>query len=338
MAQRRLTQRQKARIARIHEKRRDRLTRPAEASRAGADEPAPLIGRVITRHGASLVLADETGRLHHCLSRQNLGHLVCGDRVIWQPTGEKEGVVTALLGRSSLLSRPDYSGRDKPLVANISQIVIVAAPEPPPSELLIDQYLVAAERAGVIALIAINKLDLLSARAAAELRGRLAAYERIGYPLIEVSARSEQGLPPLLERLRDHTSILTGQSGTGKSSLVKALLPDLDIQIGRLSGATGLGRHTTSAATLYHLPSGGELIDSPGVRSFRLPDLDLAEIQQGFRELRPYFGKCRFANCAHETEPDCALREAVERGLVAPRRLESLRRMVAAAADRRCPG
>jgi len=335
MAQRRLTQRQRARIARIQEKRRERLNRRAEVPLADAREPPPLPGRVITRHGANLVVADESGRLHHCLFRQNLGHLVCGDQVVWQRTGDGEGVVTALLERSSLLSRPDYSGRDKPLVANISQILIVVAPEPPTSDFLIDQYLVAAERAGVAALIAINKLDLLSPPAAAELRARLAAYERIGYLLVQVSARSRQGLSPLLERLRGHTSILVGQSGTGKSSLIKALLPDLAIQIRRLSRATGLGRHTTSAATLYHLSSAGELIDSPGVRSFRLPDLSPSEIQQGFREFRRYLDKCRFANCSHESEPDCALREAVEGGLVDRRRLENLRRMVAAAADRR---
>ncbi len=335
MAQRRLTERQKERIGKIQEQRREHLSRRAEASLTAAGQPSPREGRVVTRHGANLAVADQAGRLYRCLFRQNLGQLVCGDRVVWQRTGECDGVVTALLPRSSVLARPDYSGRAKPIVANIDQIVIVIAPQPPATEFLIDQYLIAAEHAGVGTLIAVNKMDLLSTENTAGLPGLLASYERIGYPIAYISARYDKGLKPLAERLRAHTSILVGQSGTGKSSLIKALLPDIGIQIGRLSDATGLGRHTTSAATLYQLPSGGELIDSPGVRSFRVADLDTSDIEQGFREFRPYFGRCRFANCAHDAEPDCALREAVAQGLIAPRRLESFRRMIAAAVDRR---
>jgi ribosome biogenesis GTPase len=116
---------------------------------------------------------------------------------------------------------------------------------------------------------------------------------------------------------------LLGQSGVGKSSLVKALLPDQDIQIGRLSRATGLGRHTTSASTCYRLGSGGALIDSPGVRSFRLRALDRGDLERGFREFAPHLGRCRFADCRHQQEPDCALRQAVADGVVAARRLES---------------
>jgi ribosome biogenesis GTPase len=335
VAKRRLTQRQRERIERIQQQRRQRLAERAERSLAGAAEDAPRAGRVVTRHGANLVVAGESGALVHCLFRQNLGQVVCGDDVVWQATGESGGVVTAVLERSTVLARPDYSGRDKPLAANLTQIAVVIAPAPPPSEYLLDQYLVAAESVGVKALVAVNKLDTLEEEARAGLLDRFAVYERMGYPVVGVSARERHGLDPLLARLRHEISILVGQSGVGKSSLIKALLPDLDIQIGRLSGATGLGRHTTSAATLYALPSGGDLIDSPGVRSFRLPDLDAARIEHGFRDLRPYLGKCRFKNCAHDREPGCALKEAVARGRVDPRRMESFLHMVAAAADRR---
>ncbi|MGD2081782.1 MAG: small ribosomal subunit biogenesis GTPase RsgA [Chromatiales bacterium] len=335
MAKRRLSGRQQERIARIQEERRRRLTERVEQSLATATADEPRRGRVVTRHGAHLVVADDAGALVHCLFRQNLGQVVCGDEVVWQSTGASGGVVTALLERGAVLSRPDYSGREKPLAANVTQLVVVIAPTPAPTEYLIDQYLVAAESLGVKALIAVNKLDALERDQRAGLLERFALYERMGYPVVGLSARRRQGLGPLLEHLQEETSILVGQSGVGKSSLVNALLPDLDVQVGRLSGATGLGRHTTSAATLYSLPSGGRLIDSPGVRSFRLPDLDAERIEQGFRELRPYLGRCRFKNCAHDKEPECALKDALARGQIDPRRMESFLHMVAAAADRR---
>lgn len=290
---------------------------------------------MVTRHGAHLAVEEDCGALVHCRCRQNLGPVVCGDRVVWQATGEGAGVVTAVLERTSVLARPDYSGREKPLAANLTALVLVVAPSPPPSEYLVDQYLVAAESIGLEALIAVNKADTLNPGDRSELLARFAVHEAIGYPVVGVSARTREGLDMLRPRLRDGTSILVGQSGVGKSSLIQALLPDLQVQVGRLSEATGLGRHTTSAATLYALPSGGALIDSPGVRSFRLPDLDADALARGFRELRPYLGRCRYKNCTHGPEPDCALKEAVARGLVDRRRMESFRHMLAASLDRR---
>jgi len=196
-----------------------------------------------------------------------------------------------------------------------------------------DQYLLAAERIGVRGLICLNKADLLDEDGRSRFRERFAHYEHIGYPVIQISAKTEHGLDPLLERLRDQTSILVGQSGVGKSSLVNALIPRQDVLEGCLSDATGLGRHTTSAATLYQLDSGGELIDSPGVRSFRLGDLSRQELEQGFREFTPFLGQCRFHNCAHLAEPGCAIRAAVEAGQIRQERLESYRHMVLSSTD-----
>jgi ribosome biogenesis GTPase len=330
MAKRRLTQQQKARIARIQEERRQRVAAKAEAALQDADAGelgAPQQGRVITRHGRNLVVRDAQGELRLCLFRQNLGEIVCGDHVVWQTTGDREGVVTARLDRRSALTRPDYSGRDKALAANVTQLVIVLAPEPEPTGFLIDQYLVAAEHLGVDAIICLNKADLLDDAAWQDFRNKFAHYQAIGYSVIGVSAKREHGLDPLLERLRDQTSILVGQSGVGKSSLVNALIPDQDAQVGRLSDATGLGRHTTSSTTLYDLPSGGELIDSPGVRSFRLGQMDRALLERGFREFRPYLGQCKFSNCAHENEPECAIQAAVEAGDIHPERLANFLNM-----------
>ncbi len=322
MKKRRLTHRQQERIQSIQEKRRQRLTEKAEQKLEQA-EGEPQKGVVITRHGQNLVIADEAGRLHHCLWRRNVGHVVCGDNVVWQPTDNKNGVVTALLERQSVLARPDYSGREKPLAANITKLVVVLAPLPEPSEYLLDQYLVTAETIGVEAVIAFNKIDLLDQTAVQKLTRRFKCYEKIGYPLIQISAKFEHGLDPLIQHLGDATSILVGQSGVGKSSLINALLPDQDVQVGRLSQATGLGRHTTSATTRYSLPGGGCLIDSPGVRSFRLVELSRSQLERGFREFAPFLGHCRFSDCQHLEEPECALRHAVETGEIDRRRLEN---------------
>ncbi len=329
MARRRLTQQQKRRIQAIQERRRQRLMERAEEQLPDGPEQSSQEGRVITRHGQNLLVADTSGDLHYCLSRQNIGHPVCGDRVVWQPTGPGEGVVTAILERSSVLARPNYSGEIRPLAANVTRLVVVMAPQPPPSAYLLDQYLVTAENLEIPALIACNKWDLMDQAAAAAFDEAFSHYEAIGYPLLRISARTEHGLAPLAQRLQDQTSILLGQSGVGKSSLIQALLPDLRIQVGRLSEGSGLGRHTTSATTLYQLPTGGQLIDSPGVRSFRLGNLDRHQLEHGFREFRPYLGHCRFSDCHHQQEPDCALVKAVESGMIHPQRLENFRHMAA---------
>ncbi len=323
MAERRLTEKQREHIKRIQEKRRERLAQRADASLGQHGEDAPLKGRVVARHGQNLAVADCNGKLHHCLSRQNIGHLVCGDRVVWQATEPGNGVVTARLDRDTVLARPDYSGREKPLAANITLLVIVVASEPEPSEYLLDQYLVTAETIGVPALIAINKADLISGTGGDAFNRRIRLYQEIGYPIIQISAHTRHGLDPMFERLKGETSILVGQSGVGKSSIINALLPDLDLQVGQLSGATGLGRHTTSASTCYSIPSGGELIDSPGVRSFRLLKLSRNELENGFRDFHPFLGHCQFNDCKHLQEPGCAIKQAVERGEIAQQRLDN---------------
>jgi ribosome biogenesis GTPase len=327
MARRRLTKQQKSRIQAIQERRRNRLDSKARQSLSEAENKPTLEGRVIIRHGATLGVMDARKRLFRCQTRQHIGHPVCGDWVIWQQVDETSGVVTALQPRSSVLSRPDYSGRHKPLAANITQLVIVLAPKPEPSGYLLDQYLVSAETIGIPPLIAINKIDLLEGGPGHEFMQRFEPYRSIGYRVIGVSAKREHGLDLLIDKLKDQTSILLGQSGVGKSSLVNTLLPSITVETGRLSRATGLGRHTTSAATCYSLPQGGELIDSPGVRSFRLTDLSRQELEKGFTEFQPFLGECRFHNCTHDHEPGCAIQAAMERGAISSRRLDNFLRL-----------
>lgn len=326
MSRRRLTKQQRARI---QARRRRIADQRAGALLEGGGDGETAEGRVVVRHGHSLLVRGPDGSTVHCLFRQNLGEIVCGDRVLWQPIEGGDGVVVELLPRKTVLSRPDFSGREKPLAANITQLVVVLAPRPEPTGYLLDQYLVAAERMGVRGAICLNKADLLSDAERAAFRERFAYYEPLGYPLVQVSAKQAHGLDPLLDLLRDHTSILVGQSGVGKSSLINALLPASQLEEGALSEATGLGRHTTSAATLYPLESGGEIIDSPGVRSFRLGPLSRDELERGFPEIHALRSRCRFGDCSHRHEPGCAVRQAVEEGRVCPQRLASFHHLAA---------
>ena len=323
MARRRLSKQQRERIARIHEERRNAAAQRTQSALAESDPAAQREGRVVVRHGQNLLVRDGNENTVHCLFRQNLGEIVCGDRVLWQPVADNEGVVVAVLPRATTLSRPDYSGREKPLAANITQLVVVLAPRPEPSGYLLDQYLVAAEQIGVRGAICLNKADLLNAQQQQAFRERFAHYQALEYPLIQISAKQEHGLDPLQQLLKDNTSILVGQSGVGKSSLINALLPASRLEEGALSDATGLGRHTTSAATLYELDSGGEIIDAPGVRSFRLGRMPPQTLENGFPELRELRGQCRFSDCTHRHEPGCAVRVAVQQGRIHPDRLAS---------------
>jgi ribosome biogenesis GTPase len=326
MTRRRLTRRQWERIKQAQEQRRLRAVPHAvhrtvtpNQSDLGPEQP----GLVIANHGPALIVEDQYGALYRCAVRQNLGTLVCGDRIIWQASCVEEGVVIAREERRALLTRPNYSGRLKPLAANLDQVALVMASYPELNEFLIDRYLVAIAAIRVTPLLVLNKVDILDREALAALKVRLSTYTRIGYSLLLASTRLDHGLDALRNRFKDRTSILVGQSGVGKSSLVQALLPDQEIRIQGLSQATGRGTHTTTTATLYHLPSGGDLIDSPGVRSFALGTLELRDVEQGFVELTDLLKQCRFSDCTHTVETGCALLAAVARKEIDPRRLMS---------------
>ena len=285
-------------------------------------------GLVIVNYGKHQLLEDTDGKLHRSVARRGLQQLVCGDAVEWLPTGAGEGVIEVLQPRRNVLQRVDKNNSTRPLVANIDQLIIAAAAEPPLDTFLIDKYTVAAELADCEPLIIVNKADLLSDTQRSNTEALFSELNDIGYTTLLTSAEENTGIREFTEQLSGKTSILVGQSGVGKSSLIKRLLPDIDITTGKLSTASGEGKHTTTATTLYHLPHGGKLIDSPGVRDFKLSKTSPLELGNGFREFHALQAKCKFNDCSHLTEPGCAITRAVESGKISARRYASYRSLL----------
>ncbi|TDO08662.1 MULTISPECIES: small ribosomal subunit biogenesis GTPase RsgA [Halomonas] len=341
MSKRKLSRQQRWRIEKVQAERTQRAerrdTRDGEKLTAGEYGPEQG-GRVVAHFGRTLdVRADQGGDAVRCHLRANLEGLVTGDRVIWRAAHDaNDGVVVARVERDNVLERPDARGQLKPVAANIDQLLIVFAVEPAPHANLIDRYLVAAEATGIAPVLVLNKTDLLPEHGG-ELRDLLGRYEGLGYPVVTTTTAREGGLAALHARLAGRTSVLVGQSGVGKSSLIERLLPDEELRIGALSKDTRKGTHTTTTARLYVLPglaSGeGELIDSPGIREFGLGHLDEQQVTAGFIEFREWLGHCRFRDCRHRHEPGCALLAAVERGDIHPQRFTSYQRILESLGD-----
>lgn len=322
MAKRRLTVQQQRRIA---QKQQNAATSASETRETGADR---LSGLVVTRFGkqADVQPLDSTSQdaIQRCHIRANINDVVTGDRVIWR-NDENGAVIESVLPRDSELCRPDPRGKLRPVAANVDRIAIVIAPEPRPHSNLIDRYLVAAEAQGIRAMLILNKADL---ELNGELEELLRPYETLGYELYRVSARTGDGMDSLLACLAEHTTVLVGQSGVGKSSLVNKLLPSANAKTGELSEQMAKGRHTTTAATLYPLSAGGFLIDSPGIREFGLWHMDAETVATGFIEFRPYLGHCRFRDCNHLNQAGCAIMAEVDAKTISAERYLSYRQIV----------
>ncbi|MFA7269026.1 MAG: ribosome small subunit-dependent GTPase A [Sterolibacterium sp.] len=239
----------------------------------------------------------------------------CGDRVELAASSSSQAQILRHLHRTSLLYRSD-AYRQKLIVANATQLVLVAATEPSFSDELLTRALVAAETEGLRSIIVLNKIDLATHLDSA--RKRLATLEKLGYPVIELCARRDT--TPLIPYLAGELSVLVGQSGMGKSTLINALVPSAAAATREISESLDSGKHTTTHARLYRLAHGGALIDSPGLQEFGLAHLTRGAIEQGFVEFRPYLANCRFRDCSHRSEPGCAIKTAVEEKKIDERR------------------
>jgi ribosome biogenesis GTPase len=282
-------------------------------------------GRVIVNFGRHMTVETPEGKPVDCRIKGRSMRPVCGDRVTVEPQTDASGLITGIQKRRSLLVRHDRRLGQQPLAANIDRMLVVIALKPAFDLSMIDRYLAAAEILKIPSLLVLNKIDLLDEAQRALADGVLSEFEAIGYTIQRTSAVSGRGIAALAESLRGHTGVVVGQSGTGKSSLLKALAPDAEVRIGEISHATDEGRHTTTVSALYHLPTGGELIDSPGVRGFQLWPMQPHELARGFVEFGRYYGQCRFSDCSHLHEPGCRVREAVADGEINRRRYESYR-------------
>lgn len=250
-----------------------------------------------------------------CVTRGKKTDLACGDQVEVKLTSKTEGVIEKFLPRTALLYRSN-AYRTKMLAANVTQAVIVLATTPSFYEELLNRCVVAAEAAGIKPLIILNKCDLAEYT---DTMQRLAYYQNLGYEVQPLSAKLD--IDPLKTYLHGQTSVLVGQSGMGKSTIVNALLPHLGVRTQEVSQVLDSGKHTTTATHLYHLDDQSDLIDSPGLQEFGLYHLSIEELEQAFIEFRPYLGTCRFNNCRHLKEPDCAITTAVDNGVISPKRL-----------------
>jgi len=309
-----LTRRQKWRIEKIQAERIARANRAANNNDdAELDDGDAQTGLVITRYGQRLLVEAESGELLQCTGRRNIELSVAGDQVIYQTTDNGEGVVTALLARENSLVRSQ-----KLIAANIDELWLVVSIEPHYQFELIDRYLVVAENANLPINIVVNKIELSSD--IDKVKRDFSMYESAGYNVSYLSVNEKINIAEFKSQLNDKTHIFLGQSGVGKSSLINELIPDLNLRVNEISTKSKLGKHTTTNTTLYHIPSGGDLIDSPGIREFKLDELTDKEILSGFKEFKPFIGQCKFRNCAHIKEPKCAIKTAVESGDIHPLR------------------
>ena len=311
---------------------------PGFGIRLDVDEDVCLSGRVLSVHGLISMVENKAGRVYQCATRRILKtlstdqrHVVAaGDRVLFRAVESsdeniREGIIERVEPRRGSVCRTSR-GRQQIIVTNVDQLLIVTSTaEPRLKPNLIDRMLIAAEKSGIRPVICINKIDLADPAAFQPLIG---VYSQMGYQVVLLSAISGFGLKRFGQMLTGRASVVTGQSGVGKSSLLNAIDPGLQLRVRAVSAESEKGRHTTSTARLIPLARGGYVVDTPGIRQFQLWDVIAEEVPGFFRDLRPYVSRCRFPNCTHTHEDNCAVKDAVADGRIDERRYESYCQMI----------
>ena len=284
-------------------------------------------GRVISVHGLNSIVRTQEQQ-YTCAIRgvlkalsTDLQHVVvAGDKVTIQPVDDDTAVIVRVENRLNQLSRTSRQ-RQQIIVSNIDQVLVVAsASEPTLKPNLIDRFLVSAEKARISPIIVINKVDLIDP---ADLQPAIGVWGQMGYQILLVSATTGQGIEQLKAIVRNKDSVVTGQSGVGKSSILNSIQPGLQLRVSKISTENQKGRHTTTAAKLIPLDFGGHLIDTPGIRQFQLWDVIAEEVGGYFRDIRPFITGCRFPDCTHTHEEECQVKYAVADGKIDVRRYES---------------
>lgn len=278
-----------------------------------------LIEGLVVSHLGQGIAVEALGTIFLCQTRRKLDTVAVGDKVMISQASIDQGRIEQILPRRSLLQRPSRNKKTRPVAANIDKIYVVFATEPHCDFLLIDQYLAICESRNIDAVLVLNKIDLSNIDL---IEAELQEYQDLGYNLHKVSAAENIGITELKLALNNQISIFAGQSGVGKSSLTNALIPDKQLKTNTVSEITKHGRHTTTAATLYHLPEGGDLIDSPGVAIFGLADLTEQQLAWGYREFQALVEQCQFNNCRHLKDKGCAVRTAAENGEISINRYQ----------------
>jgi len=311
-----LTRKQKWRIDKVQSDKIARADKAASKAESELDDEKEYQGIVITRYGQRQLVEDENGIVFQSVSRQNIGFSVAGDKILFQKTKHDDAIVTAIYPRDNELKR-----QDKLIAANIDQLWLVVAIEPHYEFELIDRYLIMAENSNLPIGIIVNKIELSTTKSKTE--NDFLNYQSLGYDVHFLSVKKQINLDFFKEQLINKSHIFLGQSGVGKSSLINSLIPDLQLRVNEISSKSKLGKHTTTNTTIYHIPSGGDLIDSPGVREFQLDSLTELEIKSGFKEFRALSDACRFRDCKHINEPNCAVKESLDQGKINPNRYQS---------------
>jgi len=280
---------------------------------------AELLEGLVIAHLGQGIAVEYDDKIILCQTLRKLETVAVGDKVLWSLASPEQGRIEEILPRRSVLARPSRNSKARPVAVNLDTIFVVFAVEPHCDFLLIDQYLVICENNNIDAALVLNKTDLPQTDI---IEKELQDYINLGYALFRVSARTATGVDQLKAILKDQVSMLAGQSGVGKSSLTNAIIPDKELKTNTVSATTKHGRHTTTAATLYHLPDGGDLIDSPGVAIFGLVGLSEQQLAYGYREFQPLMDECRFHNCRHLLDLGCAVRLAAEKGEISMTRYQ----------------